>query len=175
MNLNNIELPASLVADLYSESLVEIGNTDQRRELPAKDQPEKKPEVPGWKTLGENRKQVMIVVDYPGLSFLPDDRLNFLTEILSACKMSLADVAILNLNAQPLKSWKDISKKYSVRSALLFGTGPASLDLPVDFPQFQLQPVANQTFLSSPSLEELEADRVLKSKLWVCLKRLFNL
>jgi hypothetical protein len=58
---------------------------------------------------------------------------------------------------------------------LLFDTSPAAISLPMSFPYYQLQSFAGSTFLYAPSLKELENDRVEKSKLWVCLKRLFNL
>ncbi|MBK9568854.1 MAG: hypothetical protein IPO53_02260 [Chitinophagaceae bacterium] len=52
---------------------------------------------------------------------------------------------------------------------------PAAFGLPMHFPHYQIQAFAGNSFLYAPSLKELENDRVEKSKLWVCLKRLFNL
>ena len=77
-----------------------------------------------------------------------------------------------------------ISRKHRTRNlltffkskiVLLFAVEPASFGLPMSFPHFQIQPFAGNSFLFSPSLKELENDKMLKSKLWVCLKRLFNL
>ena len=50
---------------------------------------------------------------------------------------------------------------------------PAMLDLPVNFPHFQVQSFNNSTFLFTPSLHEIQ-NTILKSKLWVCLRRIFN-
>jgi hypothetical protein len=57
---------------------------------------------------------------------------------------------------------------------LLIDTEAASIGLPLDFPDFQVQPFNNITFLSSPSLSEIKSDPLQKSKLWVCLRRIFN-
>jgi hypothetical protein len=87
----------------------------------------------------------------------------------------LADVAVVNLNNQPKSSYKELVAFFKSRIVLLFAVEPASFGLPMSFPHFQIQPFAGNSFLFSPSLKELENDKVLKSKLWVCLKRLFNL
>jgi hypothetical protein len=63
--------------------------------------------------------------------------------------------------------------QFSSKIIFLFGIDPVSFGLPVNFPQFQLQPFASATFLFSPPLDELRKDELLKSKLWVCLRRLF--
>jgi hypothetical protein len=168
MNLNNIELPASLVAELYGSSLVEL------QDLPVTPQPETVEET-GWKFLGGNRKNILIIVEYPGFAFLPDDRLAFLTEILTACKLTLADIAIFNLAKKEDAPWKKINEFFKPRNVLLFAVEPAVFGLPMSFPFFQVQPFADASFLYSPALEDLEKDKLLKSKLWVCLKRLFKL
>jgi len=45
----------------------------------------------------------------------------------------------------------------------------------MNFPHFQQQKFTGITFLFSPSLNELENDKLLKSKLWICLKQIFNI
>lgn len=198
MDLNNINLPASVIADLYHESLVDTGEIKAKPSA-KKNEPEKiaepepvgekpltKPELikpqspktdtaPTWKWLGENNKNVLILVSYSGVVHLPDEQLQFLTTILSACKLSLADVAIVNLPNQPHQDYKEILAQFKSRVALLLDIEPASFGLPMSFPHYQIQPYAGCSFLYSPSLKELEEDKVQKTKLWVCLKRLFNL
>jgi hypothetical protein len=198
MDLNNINLPASLIADLYHESLVDTGEIKAKPSTkktepgkitepePVAERPSIKPasikpqspktdDAPTWKWLGENNKNILILVSYPNVVHLPDEQLQFLTTILSACKLSLADVAIVNLPNQPHQEYKEILAQFKSRIALLFDIEPASFGLPMSFPHYQIQPYASCSFLYSPSLRELEEDKVQKSKLWVCLKRLFNL
>jgi hypothetical protein len=174
MDLNHIKLPASVVADLYHSSLIDTDETPLNQVVA--DITENKPaDHPAWKWLGENRKNVLIVVSYSDAVHLPDNDLVFLTGILGACKLSMADVAVVNLNNHPEASYKELAVFFKSKIVLLFSVEPDSFGLPMSFPHFQIQPFAGNSFLFSPSFKELENDKVLKSKLWVCLKRLFNL
>jgi hypothetical protein len=128
-----------------------------------------------WKYLGDYKKGVLLIVRYPGAPYLPDQQLNFLTSVLTACKLGLADVAILNLSNAPEAAYKAISDHFISRVTVLFGITPGEFAMPVNFPEFQVQAFNNCTFLHTPILEELEADKILKSKLWVCLRRIFEL
>jgi hypothetical protein len=128
-----------------------------------------------WKYLGENKKNILLVVNYENATYLPDGQLNFLISILGACKLSLGDVAILNLATAPASSYNDIWEQFKSRTTMLFGITPTAFAMPVNFPEFQVQPFNNCTFVHTPLLEELERDKILKSKLWVCLRRIFNL
>ncbi len=173
MGLNDITLPPALVADLYKNSLIETGEKN------AIDQPavvaKAKAEEAEWKHLGNNRKNILVIVNSDNAVHLPDDELELLTSMLTACKLSLDDVAIINLYNYSEASYKKLIDFFRSKIVLLFGIEPAAFGLPINFPHFQLQAFANNTFLYSPSLKDLGNDKVIKSKLWVCLKRLFNL
>ena len=173
-DINHIKLPASVVADIYHSSLIDTDEkpVDQLTDDHAEN---KLAELPIWKWLGENRKNILVMVSYPEAVHLPDNDLALLTGILGACKLSMADVAVVNLNNHPEASYKELVAFFKSKIVLLFALEPASFGLPMSFPHFQIQPFAGNSFLFSPSLKELENDKVLKSKLWVCLKRLFNL
>ena len=181
MDLNHLELPSFVVAGLYRSSLIETGEmTEQFQPLtialeddPVQDIPTNR--VTGWKCLGENRKNILFIVSYKEAVYLPDDEFQFLTGILGACKLNMSDVAIVNMNNYPEPAYKELTSFFKSRIVLLFAVEPAAFGLPMSFPHFQIQPFANNSFLFSPSLKELENDKLLKSKLWVCLKRLFNL
>jgi len=168
-----------VISDLYSKSLVTTGNdsTEEQKSLPASIQIVKDtPPVaaPPIQFLGENKKNILILVNYENISYLPDEELSFLTNLLSACKLNIGDVAIINLNKIPGMSYKDILNSLHGNILLLFGTNPATLNLPVSFPHFQVQSFSSYTFLYTPSLDEIRNDKILKSKLWVCLRRIFN-
>ncbi len=181
MDINHIELPASVVVDLYPSSLIddtetviektgvvaasiELGTTAVNTA----------PDTP-WKSLGNNNKNILVILKSSDAVYLPDNELTFLTGILSACKLSLADVAIVNLNNHPGVSYKELTSFFKSKIVLLFDTEPVAFGLPMSFPHYQIQGFAGNSFLYSPSLKNLETDKVEKSKLWVCLKRLFNL
>ncbi|HEU0063637.1 MAG TPA: hypothetical protein VFQ58_01355, partial [Flavisolibacter sp.] len=109
------------------------------------------------------------------LPFLSDNDLQFLTNILNACKLSLADVAIINLQNTGDILFENILKKLKSSSVLLFNVTPSEINLPINFPQFQVQQYNNHTYLYSPSFSELEQDKKLKSALWQALKNLFKI
>jgi hypothetical protein len=174
MDINHIELSPVLVAELYQSSLVD---TDEE---PLPVQPlavtkQKDIPGPGWKWLGENKKNVLVIVQYAGSVYLPDEELSFLTGILGACKLSIGDTAIVNLVNHADVTYKELLAHFKSKIIFLFGVEPTAFGLPVSFPHFQVQAFANSTFLFAPTLKELEADKMLKSKLWVCLKRIFNI
>ena len=176
MDLNHIELPASVVAGLYGNYLIDktgnpVATGDPLGQVTNKKSDEN---ASRFKFLGNNKKQVLVIVENPGNTFLPDEELNFLTGILHACKLSIDDVALVNIANQP-SAYKELLAFFKSRIVLLFAVEPSHFGLPMNFPHYQIQAYANNSFLYSPSLKELENDRVEKSKLWVCLKRLFNL
>ncbi len=181
MSLNNIQLNSSHLAALYKNSLVETGKIPQIKENVFTSPPvetEKLKEINApvreWKYLGEYKKNILLIVRYANATYLPDEQLNFLTSILGACKLSLGDVAILNLANAPADIYKPIFDQFKSRVTVLFGITPTEFAMPVNFPEFQVQAFNNCTFLHTPIIEELETDKVLKSKLWVCLRRIFG-
>jgi hypothetical protein len=177
MDLNNIKLPASVVIELYQNSLT--GSTEPVTEKKKKKEIiEANPAVETtatWKSLGDNKKNILIMISSADAVNIPDHELSFLTGVLSACKLNIADVAIVNRNNYPEISYKELISFFKSKIVFLFDTEPASFGLPMSFPHYQIQAFAGSSFLFAPSLKKLENDKVEKSKLWVCLKRLFNL
>jgi len=171
MSLNNIQLDPSLLAELYKASLVAtIDGPDEgekvQTSLPTKaaktDPQTKAANAPNWKYLGEYKKNILIIVHYNGLPYLPEEQLNFLSSVLGACRLNLGDVAILNTANDPLASYKSIQEKFKSSFTILFGLTPEEFEMPLSFPEFQVQPFNNCTFLHTPVLETLEGDKVLK-------------
>jgi hypothetical protein len=134
-------------------------------------------EPAGYKFLGNHRRKVTIIVDSPDTAFLPDDQLSFLTKILEACRMNIGDVAIVNHHTTPV-AITALRRQLQPSVILIFGLEPTAIRLPINFPEFKLQPYDQCTYLAAPPLQQLvgnSADgKLLKSKLWVCLKTLFD-
>jgi hypothetical protein len=181
MDLNHIDLPAVTLVDFYATSLVDPGGSVKRKSILSEDLPLKEKEgkqeknQASWITLGHNKKNIQIILLNKETLHLPDEELQFLTGILTACKLSIADVAILNLNNYPAITCKDVTTHFNSKIIFLFGVPPIAFGLPMDFPEFQPQTFDKTVFLFSPALKDLEADKILKSKLWVCLRRIFDL
>lgn len=180
MDLNHIELPAFVVADLYRSNLVEPGDQPPGEKVAGNDPligkslQEEVTEQEEWLSLGNNRKNILLIVDHKDVLHIPDAELHFLTGILTACKLGIDDVSLVNLNNHPDTDYKQLAAQFRCKTVLLFGVEPARLGLPMNFPHFQPQAFANVSYLFSPTLVELENDKLLKSKLWVCLKRIFG-
>ena len=177
MNLNNIELPAAAIVELYPSSL--FGTND----APVENKPGKTASASGYeqgeivkfKSLGDNKKNILIMINSSDAVHIPDNELTFLTGILGACKLTLADVAIVNRNNYPEASSKEFTSFFKSKIVFLFNIEPAAFGLPMNFPHYQIQAFDGSSFIFSPSLKDLENDKTEKTKLWNSLKRLFNL
>ena len=172
MSLNSIKLEATDIAFLFKNSLVEI-DVEQQARSQTKIQPG--PEDARFKYLGENKKKTLVVVCNADAVHIPDKQLSFLTKLLAACNLNLADVAVLNFQDHKSSEFNDILNYFKPKVVLLFDIEPGEFGLPMIFPQFQVQAHKDTMFVASPSLETIEPDKILKGKLWVCLKKIFNL
>ena len=98
--------------------------------------------------------------------------LTFLTNILSACNLSLADVALVNWHNKETASFVSELKSKKV---ILFGISPLQFDLPFNFPHFQIQNFDKTDYLTAPALAAISNDVNSKKELWTSLKKMFNI
>lgn len=161
MSLNNVRLTPGLLADLYGNVLVETTATAAPEAV--------------LKTLGGNAKNILIVVKREDQIILPQPELSFLTSILTACKLGLEDVAILNWNHAGDNGHKDVLHRFESRFVLLFDVTPLQFGLPMDFPPFQVQPFDNRQYLFAPALQKIQEHKGIKTELWSALKKMFLL
>jgi hypothetical protein len=172
MSLNSIKFEPSDIAFLFKNSLVEI-NAEQQVLSQTKFETEQT--ATGLKYLGENKKKTLVVVRNSDAVHIADKQLSFLTKLLAACNLNLADVAIFNFQKHNSSEFNEILNFFKPKIVLLFAIEPGEFGLPMIFPQFQVQGYRDAVFVSSPSLDVIEPDKSLKGKLWVCLKKIFNL
>ncbi|HEV7331610.1 MAG TPA: hypothetical protein VGN63_11270 [Flavisolibacter sp.] len=163
MSLNNISLPSQLVAHLYHHSLVG-GNATP---VPAKPVP--------VSFLGKNGKNILIVVNKPDVPYLPDADLSFLTKVLTACQLSLMDVAIVNGNKLSLQDAPAVLEQTAARFVILFDVAPATFGLPAQTPMYGVQLVENLPYVVAPALSQIESSKEAKSQLWTALKQMFGI
>ena len=200
MSFKNTLLPDFIIAELYEHSLIQSGLASF---IPAADNDSKPEElfreIPGlekervpsiaedlrydevslpYRYLGKNQKRISIIANYPEEPYIPEDHLQFLIKILSACKLNLADVAILN-NSVALVEINKLKKELNPAFILLFGPGPSDIGLPLSFPVLKPQFFDGCNFLSLPPvsvlLEESDTAKSLKKQLWDCLKKMFSI
>ena len=164
MSLDNIQLPSFLVQELYKKSLIESENNQLSTDsLKTSD----------FSFLGKNQKKILIIVSEENVVYLTDENLELLVDMLSACKLSLNDVALVNYDRNRQLEYQSIQDKFNPHVILFFGIEPSTLSFPLQFPEYQLQSYNRQTYLSVPSLTLLSEQVPEKKKLWVCLQKLF--
>jgi hypothetical protein len=138
--------------------------------------PVKQEEPVTYKTLGNNKQQITVVVNCPNDVYVPEADLAFLTKMLGACKLNMADVAIVNYATASIAIDR-LKTQLQPKSLLLLGVEPGDIQLPISFPPFKEQPYAGTTYLFTPALSQLnqetEEAKLLKRQLWDCLKRMF--
>ena len=182
MGDEKIILPDFLIADLYKGSLVELDpfklkEAPKEEEKPVKE-PAAIPTLGKLRFLGENNKNVIIIVNEPAAVFLMEDDLSFLINILKACQLNLSDIAIINIAKQDVV-YEIIKQQLYPENILLFDVEPSTIKLPFLIPAFQLQKFDGCTIMVAPPLPYLnkptQEGKLLKTKLWMSLKLGFNI
>lgn len=135
-------------------------------------------ETPKQWFLGNNGKQITVMVKEDTVPYINDKHLQFLSNVLSACKLNLGDIALVNYINYPL-GFDELRAKSNPKIVLVFDLSPKELKLPFTIPVYQVQDYAQCRFLFAPSLTKMEGDhpeaKAEKTKLWNSLKTLFGL
>jgi hypothetical protein len=177
MDFNQTRLPASVIASLYKDFLVqdEAGVAPAATVIPVDIAPPAVATEAPFQFLGNNQKQITIAVSYSKDVYLPEEQLNFLTNILQACRLNVGDVAIVNRHRHPLV-FDEMKTKLNPRYLLVFGIAAHELALE-PAPEFSARQWDDCHIVFCPPLDlyNNNADgKLLKSKLWLCLKQLFQ-
>ncbi|MFP5042263.1 hypothetical protein [Parasediminibacterium sp. JCM 36343] len=184
MSFDKIQLPGFVIADLYRGNLVLTDAAPPVSPLkPASKPPALLVEkaVPNadkqW-FLGSNQKQISIVVHDAEAVYLRDEWLQFLTSILGACKLNIGDVAIVNQFKTEI-SFTNLQATTMPKFLIMFGVSCSTVQLPFTIPDYQVQAYNNCSILQAPALSLMlgntEAVKVEKTKLWLSLKKMFNI
>jgi hypothetical protein len=158
MGINHIRLSAELIAVLYPETLVA--------------------EESVYPYLGKNLNSICFLVSYPDDEFIPEDQFAFLQKILIACKLNLDDIALINTNRMTVEL-QVLKNIFQPRIIFLWGAVPDLSGFNQHFPDMTIStwenirilPVMQAVLMSRDNPAGLE----LKRKLWISLKKLFNL
>ncbi|TDH26825.1 hypothetical protein EXU57_08425 [Segetibacter sp. 3557_3] len=174
-----IILPPFLIADLYKNVLVDIpGNVASVAVSSVVSMPPTTKEAGKIRFLGQNNKQVVVLLKDSQSPFINDSELDFLTKILKACQLNLSDIAVINVANQEISA-AALCGQLSPKHVLMFDVDPAAVKLPFTIPHFQVQNFDGCSYFTSPALKLMIAasadSRLLKTKLWVTLQKAFNL
>lgn len=177
MSLNEMSLPPYLVTQLYPSSLVEAGKKSMPDSAPPEGSsvPSEQERTVDWKSLGNNQKGILVAVNYENITNLPDTQLEFLTQLLKACQLSLNDVALVNMNNYRGVAHTAILNQFNAKVVLLFGITAQDWGFPFQTPAYQVQSFSGYKVTHAPALHDLQNDKPAKGLLWAALKNIFNL
>jgi len=158
-----IKLPIAVLSTLFSNCLVDLKNPDTASNKPAASATEALTSLP----------VDTVVVSLAEGKELPSQQLDFLNNIMKACKLEQAHYTIIANRQDELPDYKATFSQFKQKQLILFGIAPAAIGLPINFPHFQVQSFQEVRYLAAPTLDAIEADKALKMQLWQCLKQLF--
>lgn len=127
-----------------------------------------------YKTIGENRKGVVILVTLPEEQFVQLPQLEFLNKILGAIGLKPSDVAYLNNVSGAIAKFEDMQQELQVNYIISFAS---RLDTELPHEKFTLYNpvlVGDVPIIFSQTLAMLEHDVEHKKQLWGALQKVFN-
>lgn len=168
----NEQLPAFVLAELFSKSVVNID--DGLKDKPVKENDS----IQGNWYLGNYEKKIIVLVKDENNIYLNDENLNFLTGMLNACKLNLAHIALINFKNNAV-NFLQLKKDMSPEFLLLFGISALQIELPFAMPHYQVQQYSGCQIVTAPDLTELNQPaqdaKAEKMKLWKSLQKMFTL
>ena len=177
-----IQLPEVVIAGLYKDSLVITQtNPEPKASKQFTNKKIKKEELtpPPIKKLffGNNKKNIAILVKDNSAVHINDEWLSTLSKLLSACKLTLEDVAIVN-HVHQAETFSALKETLKPAVTLMFDVTTQDIQLPFTIPHYQVQRYADCTFMTAPIItlttDTQEPTRSEKKKLWEKLKQIFN-
>jgi hypothetical protein len=174
MSLSYLRLPPSVIAELYKSTLIDLPDRPGPANFVSV---QSRPLPPVSTFLGQNLKNILLYVDYPEEEFIPASELKFLTSMLGACGLELKHIALINL-ARQFVTVDELLVSLAPKYLLVFGGNAGTPAGIRDIPELVIATLQNFSVLKAPSLEKLNKNdkegKLLKSRLWVNLKQLFN-
>lgn len=169
MSLNDMQLPPALLIEFYQKSLIK-----ESAGLPANAGHAAADGVLAF--LGKNLRNITLLVRYDNDVYLPEPQLQFLTSILAACRLNLGDVAIVNTAKQPVNPHL-LEKQLTPAYIIGFGVDAETAGFPEEA-LLTISHLQGKQLLWAPAAEILngggQESKAMKSKLWLCLKTMFN-
>lgn len=166
MSLDTLQLNSFLTLAFYKNMLVDASNPVENPGSKIED---------AIKFLGDNKKEYVFLVDDPGSIFLNPEDLRFFIQLIAACKLTLPDIALVNISNAAQKTFREITDNIPAKTLIAFGQTTSDLDLPFSIPHFQVQQYESRQYLTAPPVAKIKSHAEDKKKLWAALRRIFNL
>jgi len=192
MKFEEIQLPPNHIASLYKDTLVVIEQPNRNLNNGFKEENPKK-ETAALKNnnveeatsnsnpnyLGNNEKQIAILVNDETAPIIREEWLQFISNILSACKLNLGDVAIINLHNQST-TYEHLQQKLNTKYCIVFTQALQKINLPFIIPAYQIKEFNGCTYFPAEPLENYLVANAQKSNqakrnLWNGLKSMFHI
>lgn len=128
--------------------------------------------------LGRFQKKILVIHKQNDTKHISDEALQLFTGILTACKLTMEDVGIMNLYKHKVH-YQEMVEAFHPTYIFSFGMEPTELQLPFQIPNYQAQFYSNTTFLFAVSFDAMlpqsPNSKQEKTKLWNSLKKIFQL
>ena len=139
---------------------------------------EEEPLIAPIKFLGEHQKKILVLVQDMDAVHLNERAFDLLTSILNACKLTIADIALINL-ANKNFSLHQILTQVPSDLVLVFDINPTQLKIKLPTKLYTPILLGETQLLFSNNLSQMQgidqASKIEKTKLWTALKIIFNL
>ena len=181
------KLPNSVLVHLFKESLVLVethATVDKKAptNLPIESNNASITEDPTTNTpiqfLGEHQKKILVLVQDMDAVYLNERDFDLLTSILNACKLTIADIALMNL-ANKNFSLHQILTQAPSEFVLVFDINPTQLKIKLPTKLYTPILLGTTQLLFSNNLTQMQgidqASKIEKTKLWNALKIIFKL
>ena len=168
---NKVTTPTVAMDAQATTTVVQIEANNDNNHIPINDSRQ-------IKYLGEHLKQVTIIVKDELAVYLNENDLTLLSSILSACKLTLADIALINVAQQKL-SLHEILNVLPSKLVMIFDVSSTTLKIKLPTTLYKSIQLGDTYLLFSNSLSLMQGGdqsaKLEKGKLWAILKSLFQL
>ena len=185
-------LPASVLVSLYKDTLVLPDSEKKDTIIPNKEEKitatsanntpievaKVKKSTGPLKHLGDHNKKILVIVNDPNSVYLNEADFILLTSILNACKLTIADIALVNIGNQETSLHQILE---TLPSSIIMCFDVASTDLKIKLPNtlYKVTELGESNLSFSKALSSMQGTsaeaKQEKGTLWILLKKLFAL
>lgn len=186
MKVEKTILPPAVLVSLYKDSLVlaekEIKPVQiAENKLLGKEQEtitETTEMASPIKYLGDHHKKILVVVNDPESVYLNETDFILLTSILNACRLTIADIALINVGNQKAGLHEMLTKLPSLL-VIAFDIDAKALKIKLPSTLYKTTSLGETNLLFSAALSTMQGSSLdakkEKGKLWTVLKQIFQL
>jgi hypothetical protein len=178
MSFEHIQLTDDQLAELYGKQLVVVekdGNpvkTETKTAQPATTIEPVVATAPLQGITGKNKRNFVWLVEEHYFPYLNDADFQFLGDVLTACKMNMEDIALVNV-ANNRNHFDELVQQ--LQPKFIIASGVQVDALPIQPADYRVQQQQGYLLCCTETLEAIRNDKSKKSKLWLALKQMLGL